>query len=139
MNFQVGHSLGGHMASLCSIVTGVHCVTFESLGSLDVMLKHPHYRECLKEAENSASEVRIINYFAAPNVINTLHRHAGRSFRLYLPLRGSVLNWCLVGLYRLVDWTIDQHKIDHIIKALDSFSADLDAWNQVSFLQGFNR
>ncbi|CAG8654623.1 2734_t:CDS:2, partial [Funneliformis mosseae] len=72
----VGHSLGGVIAELCAVKIGVKCITFESLGALEIL-------DQLAQYQNKPRN--IINFLCAPNIINTLNHHPGKTYRIKLP------------------------------------------------------
>lgn len=85
----IGHSLGGVMAELAAVKYGVECITFESPGSLHIMRQFPQ--------EYPESNFRYItNYLGAPNIINTLNKHPGMIYRMFLP-HAAGTRWLHVG------------------------------------------
>lgn len=85
----IGHSLGGVMAELAAVKYGVDCITFESPGSLHIMRQFPE--------EYPASNFRYVtNYLGAPNIINTLNKHPGTIYRMFLP-HVEGIRWLHVG------------------------------------------
>ena len=74
----IGHSLGGMMAELCAVKLGIHCISFESPGSMCILQHHA-------ETYPGKNYHLIDSYLSAPNCINCLDGHPGNIFRMYLP------------------------------------------------------
>ncbi|CAL7963839.1 hypothetical protein MIDIC_90002 [Alphaproteobacteria bacterium] len=72
-----GHSLGASIAELSSACYKYKAITFDSLGTGEVILT------ALSSADLAFADANVITYNAAPNFINTVAPHVGGIYRVY--------------------------------------------------------
>ena len=72
-----GHSIGGLLAEVCACELLIPAVTLDSPGSYTIASKTQHFDE-------SVAKELITGYLSAPNLINTMGKHIGVKYRLYM-------------------------------------------------------
>ncbi len=84
-----GHSLGGCIAELCAARFCLNATTFDSPGSMELIVADPRY--------NKPDYSNITSYLSAPNIVNTLYGHAGTCYRVFIPFIPEGWTWSHAG------------------------------------------
>ncbi len=125
---HTGHSLGGAVAELIALETRTTGVSFDAPGIKETAEK---VVEPSKLTEN-----KIISFVSAPNIVNTVGKHI--TLPAMLKFETKIQEGVKLGDYVL--YSLDQHKIENIIKALKAphMTVTQEAWPS-SFTEGYER
>lgn len=125
-----GHSLGGGLAELSSLSTGLPAVTFESPGMKTIAQNNLGSAFCAQPASFSIDQPKIdcadkmvTGYNSGPNFVDTMGEHHGTVTRLSVPyfdsptfvLKGSYdpLVWAVspmqLGAWYIMNYSVSQH------------------------------
>ena len=116
---HTGHSLGGVIAEVMACKFERDAVTFESPGSKPILknLRKMNY------VSIDPSDVKIIGYFAEPNLLSTAMEHVGLPLRIYTGVPDPELSWYqklpIISWYtsfknQAVDVTKSRHSMEAI-------------------------
>eukprot|EP00124_Ichthyophonus_hoferi_P002792 Ihof_evm3s207 gene=Ihof_evmTU3s207 len=100
--YLTGHSLGAILAEVVGCELGYNAVTFESPGSLPLVMGCTREREGEGVHTYISPSHNIITFLTRPNLVNTCHSHAGRVYRVVIPLRGNHGNYVRPSFWHLV-------------------------------------
>lgn len=102
---HTGHSLGAVVAEVTAWLHGHKAITFESPGSM-VLIKRLN-KNRLNKVNNKKLKVDLkkshVCYFTSPNLVNTLHEHVGRQYRLYLSVDFNFKDQPKINPFEFID------------------------------------
>lgn len=119
-----GHSLGGYISEqLSAKFLGTQAVTFDSPGLPDNLVN-----QIIKSNPNFANNVATYN--SAPNIINALYPHYGKTYRLYPDYKvnsGGLLDG-------LPDFSLQQHSIADLLAQFSNITFIPNIYGNMSSL-----
>ena len=123
----VGHSLGGGLASIASLRTGVPAVTFNAAGVHDRTLDH---YGITRDARHRAAETGQVRRYTVDNeILTSLQEHAlqtrgilpdaiGHRIRLSDPEPLSIFD--RLATHRRLSHALETHSMDSVLRALEA-------------------